>query len=373
MKKAMIGIARLTLPLFFLVAIAHSQAPKQDLTDPVVLLKAVARTYAAGVDTFHLESITETTQNSELLHERRKVYHTVIKGPGNLYRIETRSPYGSFIQDYDGTNEWVYLIEAKAYVKRPLSPNWPKFQAILSGGSIELWGAWDMRNQLESDAGQYKHATMLPSESIAIEGRSYPCYVVHVTSDDRSRQIKDVHSDTTFWIDKAALVFRKQVEHDDNYLLVTSKVHVPWHTESTTIYPVADLNPHIAPETFRFTPPADAEEVATLEPDFGVPPSNRPKLQMVGQMAPDVTFTGLDGKKVDDVALAGLHSSYCSSVPGKYKTDARHRRRIQKRPSSTEEDCEQCQHDDRFKCRDRAVLRKRSSSTLPLNCFGANH
>jgi thiol-disulfide isomerase/thioredoxin len=193
----------------------------------------------------------------------------------------------------------VYLIEAKTYVKRPLSTNWPKFQAILSGGSMELRGAWEMRNQLEAEAAQYRHATMLPAETIVIEGRSYPCYVVHVTSDDRSKPIKDLHSDTTYWIDKTALVFRKQVEHDDNYLYVTSTVHVPWHADFTTIYPVADFNQQIAPETFRFIPPADAKEVASLEPDLGVPTSNHPKAQIIGQMAPDVAFTRHDGKKIE--------------------------------------------------------------------------
>ena len=69
-------------------------APAQDatksFTEPVALLKAVAKTYAAGVDTFNMDAIAETTSTADLRHEWRKVYRTAIKGPGSLYR--TSSP-----------------------------------------------------------------------------------------------------------------------------------------------------------------------------------------------------------------------------------------------------------------------------------------
>jgi hypothetical protein len=61
--------------------------------------------------------------NADLRHDWPKVYQTAIKGQGNLYRIETRSPFGSFIQDSDGTNEWIYLAEANRYEKHPV-PSW---------------------------------------------------------------------------------------------------------------------------------------------------------------------------------------------------------------------------------------------------------
>jgi outer membrane lipoprotein-sorting protein len=99
-----------SLALLLAILSAHAQESQKDFTDPVALLKAVAKTYAAGVDTFRMESISETTQNADLHHDWRKVYQTAIKGPGNLYRIETRSPYGSFVQDSDGTDEWVYQV-----------------------------------------------------------------------------------------------------------------------------------------------------------------------------------------------------------------------------------------------------------------------
>ena len=134
-----------SLSLLLLISTAQAQSPQQEFTDPVALLKAVAKTYAAGADTFHFESIEETTRSDELHHEWSKVYRTAIKGPANLYRIETRSPWGSYVQDSDGTNEWIYLAEAKVYVKRPLPQNWPGFPRSFGAGSAELKQAWPFR------------------------------------------------------------------------------------------------------------------------------------------------------------------------------------------------------------------------------------
>ena len=77
------------LALLIAALAAHAQQPPPTFTDPVALLKAVAGTYAKGADTFRMEAVAETTTNAELRHEWRKVYHTAIKGPGKLYRIET--------------------------------------------------------------------------------------------------------------------------------------------------------------------------------------------------------------------------------------------------------------------------------------------
>jgi thiol-disulfide isomerase/thioredoxin/outer membrane lipoprotein-sorting protein len=291
--------AKFAISLLFIASLAPAQPPQQEFTDPLTLLAAVSETYAANPDSFHVESITETVQNNDLQREWRKVYRTAIKGPGNLYRIETRSPFGSYIQDSDGTNEWVYMVEAKMYVVRPLPQRWPQFPKIMSVGNDELSQAWQMRTWLEAEARGYKHATMLPEETIVVEGRSYPCYVVHVTNDDaKESHNKDYRWDRTFWIDKSAHVFRKQIEHSDSYIFVTKTVHVPFHRDTTTVYPVADFDPQTPAETFRFVPPTGAKEVASLEPDFNLPPPT-PTAQMVGKEAPEISFTDPDGKKVE--------------------------------------------------------------------------
>ncbi len=289
---------RLLLPVLVIPA-AGAQEAQKDYTDPVALLKAIARTYASGADTFHMESIAEITWNADLHHEWRKVYRTTIKGPGNLYRIETRSPFGSFIQDSDGTDEWIYLVEANRYEKHPVPRDWPQFSRLIFAGSNELMDAWSMRTILEELAASYKSATMFPQETITVEGHSYPCYVIHVTSNDSKAVVdKDAYAETTLWIDKTALVFRKQVRHANSYMLATPTIRIRFLEDSTTVYPVADFNAPTTPDMFRFTPPADAKEVAKLA-DLDVPPRSTPKATMAGQPAPHVSFDAPDGRKIE--------------------------------------------------------------------------
>jgi thiol-disulfide isomerase/thioredoxin/outer membrane lipoprotein-sorting protein len=281
--------------------VSQAQTTPKDFSDPVELLEDVARTYAMGVDTYRIESITETMWKSELRHEWRKVYQTVIKGPGSLYRVESRSPFGSMIQDSDGTDEWVYQIEGHVYVKRALPENWPEFFHRASGGNGEVVSAWHMRTSLESTAAGYKHAEMLPQETISIEGHSFPCYVVHVTSNDSAQApTADLYSDTTFWIDKSALIFRKQVRHANTYIRDSTgpEIRIPVTEDTTTVYPVADFNQPVSPDTFMFTPPPDAKRVESLEREGGAPRSSAPKVDLVGQLAPDVSFIAPDGTKV---------------------------------------------------------------------------
>jgi hypothetical protein len=282
----------------------QAQEPHKDFTDPVALLKAVAKTYAAAADTFHMEAITETTSNADLHHEWRKVYHTAIKGPGNLYRIETRSPYGSFIQVSDGVNEWVCLVEGRVYVKRPVPENWPQFPRLQFAGSFELIQAWSMRTWLESTAASYKHPTMLPQETIEVEGRSYPCYVVDTTSKEGGMIPADTnyYADVNLWIDKARLVFRKQVTHARTFMSATHDTHIPYLEDTLAVYPVADFRTQATPEMFRFMPQAGVKEVPELEPDFYVPPPTKSKVSLVGQPAPEV-FVRRSGRKEDPNCL----------------------------------------------------------------------
>jgi thiol-disulfide isomerase/thioredoxin len=164
----------------------------------------------------------------------------------------------------------------------------------------ELSQSWNRRTFLEDEALEYKRATMLPDEAIVIEGHRYPCYVVRASSEDSTgSHDKDYRADVTFWIGKQDLVFRKIRSISEGSMMVSKNLHLPSRSETTETYSVAEIDPATTAEMFRFTPPADAKEVATLEP-FGVPPpSLHPKAPMVGQMAPNGAFAGADGKKIE--------------------------------------------------------------------------
>lgn len=266
------------------------QTPPPKFTDAAALLDAVAKTYSADAETFRMESITEEVSRQEWRRSWQKSVQTVLKAPGNRFRIEARGWTGNWTQASDGTTEWSYVPEAKAYMKRAAAKG-PQFPKIYGMGTMSLKQAWEMRTILEQDAEQAKHATLLPEETIVVEGQRYPCYVVHATSEGGKW-----HSVETFWIEKKTLMFRKVVEHTETSLLVSPILNIPSHEDVMTLYPVADLHPRIDPKLFAFTPPADAKEVATLEPNFQGAPLPSPAT-VVGKMLPDLALTGTDGKE----------------------------------------------------------------------------
>ena len=282
------------------VEIAGAQMPPRGFTDAAVLLDAVAKNYAVDTGTFHLESITETVKNDELERSWSKSVLTAVKGDDKRFRIEARTPTSTWVQDSDGETEWVYVREGHVYVKRPAG-DVPQFPRVYNSGTMELKNAWEMRIFLEADAEHTKNATMLADETIAIAGHSYPCYVVHATSDGVGW-----HADRTFWIEKQTLVFRKILEHRDSEVMIVPglpSLKIPFHDDVTTVYPVVDFNAKDGPELFAFVPPADAKEVSTLEPQM--PGSKSAAPQGAGRLVPDISLTGSDGRQVNLSSFRG--------------------------------------------------------------------
>jgi cytochrome c biogenesis protein CcmG/thiol:disulfide interchange protein DsbE len=281
-------------------ALVSQEKPLAAFSDPLVLLQTTAKTYANGADTFRLEWNTEDSQTSEMRRESVSTRRTAIKGTDNLYRIEAHTSFGTYIQVSDGVNEWVYQVESNAYVKRPVARNWPEFPKVMDPASHEVKRAWEQRTWLEEELLSYKHAIMLPEETIEIDGHKFPCYVVHASSEDSvNRHDKDTRWEMTFWIDRKGLVVRRTRRTYDGSHAFIPTIPMAFHGDSVSDYPVAEFDPDIAPETFRFSPPADAKQVATLEPDLkGRIPVEHPKAQMVGITAPNVTVAGKDGKSI---------------------------------------------------------------------------
>jgi thiol-disulfide isomerase/thioredoxin len=273
-------------------------AEPSKFTDAVQLLQAVSRTYAAPAETFHMEAIEETEQNDALQHSWRKELMSATKGTGNRYRIEVKASMGSWLEVSDGKQEWRLLEQANKYVVKPTPQNGPELSPVYVAGNSEVFAAWRWREELESQAAQYKHAVMEGSATLKLDGHRFDCYVVHVTSADAAHTNMGLNWDETAWIDKKALVFRKRVRHSEGYLIVTPTVHVPVVQTLTMTYPVVDLHPPLTQDIFAYTPPAGAEQVAALEPDVHSFQSSM-KPQLLGKAAPDAVFPTSDGKGVE--------------------------------------------------------------------------
>lgn len=287
------------IPLLFSVALGAQTAPRR-FADPVQLLRAVAQNYAKPGATFRIEQVTETVRNSAYIRQWEKQDQVVIQGPGNLYRIEARSQFGSWLQVSDGRNEWVYFDEGHVYSKHPIGPDWPSFPKALTIGIMDLPNAWRIRSTLEMMADQFTRAEMLKPETIELDGRKYRCYVVHAKSEDSANKpAKDFHDDITVWIDRDALVIRKSVEHIDSFMYQNPAVHVPNKSDVTRTYPVVEFQAATTPAMFEFTPPSDAKEIATFEPNFpSLADSMHPKAKLAGEPAPQISWLGADGKKM---------------------------------------------------------------------------
>jgi len=275
-----------------LVANAHGQDQYHDqFKDAGALLDAVGRVYAAGMDSFHFESVTETASSDEWQRNWQKEVRVAIKAPMHRYRMESRSAFGTWTQVSDGTTEWVYFREANSYVKRPAESE-PQFPRIFLMGMQGLRQAWDTATFLQADALHATNATLLRDETILLGGHSYPCYVVRAIIGG-----KGSNSDNTYWIEKKTLLFRKIVQHGQSIAMLAQDVKIPKPVEVTTTYPIAELHTQIEPDTFVFAPPADAKEVAAFQLDLHqLPPP--PAAHAIGQPLPALSLTSAEGKEV---------------------------------------------------------------------------
>jgi thiol-disulfide isomerase/thioredoxin/outer membrane lipoprotein-sorting protein len=277
---------------------AQPQAAKQP--DAATLLRQVADAYA-HTRYFHIEAISEDTSGNELQHSWRKNYLTAISAPGNRFRIETRSGFGSYIQVSDGKTETIYAVERGKYVERPAAPDGPVISSVGVDNLEEIGKAWRMPQSLEATVGRAKDAILLPGEALNIGGVPFDCYVVRVQQRD-----KDDSMDQTLWIEKHTLAVRKSITHRKSHFIsmADKEPTAAIDFDTTTVFPVVDLAAHDPDSTFAYNPPATAKKIARLEPDLPLL-SPGPAATMVGQMAPDAVLTSSNGTNTTLASLKG--------------------------------------------------------------------
>lgn len=289
--------------LVFGGSVAVASEEQANPPSALTLLAQVAATYASAGDSYHIDAVEEQVSGVELSHQWEKTYSKVVRATGNRYRVEMRSAMGSYVVDSDGETEWTYQGESKLYIKRATIAGEPGFPRFYASGAM-LRNVWDMKSFLEAEASAYKRATLLPDETISIDEKPFDCYVIYASNGDRKKQFDASTGSHTYWIDKQSLVVRKSVQHLQSFL-TSGPLRVPNEFEITTTYPVVNLAASEGSGTFDFTPPSDAKEVASFDPEVPAPPAGAARPTLAGKVAPSVDFVSRDGKAVSLRSMRG--------------------------------------------------------------------
>jgi thiol-disulfide isomerase/thioredoxin/outer membrane lipoprotein-sorting protein len=284
-------------PVVLLVSLAISQATSNSstATDALALLNEVSQHYADAKG-YHIEAVEERTSSNELSHDWQKTLVTAIVMPGGRYRFEGRSGSGSAIAVSDGTTRWMYHLDEHLYTQHPVSGTVSDKPRLILQEEEPLETAQRLVKSIVRLAPRLKSATMLPQETIPVNGQNVDCYVVRYSNDDFKTNRFDYKEIQTIWIDKTRKTVKKTVSESPTYLIILgSEAHVPLSVETTTIYPVVKLDPTEPDGTFTLVPPADAKLVAEFPSPISQPIEHEAS-ELLGKPAPELRLKSPDGK-----------------------------------------------------------------------------
>lgn len=160
----------------------------------------------------------------------------------------------------DGRSTWVYSAAAKQYILDPDAP----VHADPTGTkhAIRKGEAEDMVDHVEKlflerirRLAFSNRARFVRAESIQLNGKVIPCWVVHINSRREAGQ----PSRHVWWIDQAtSILLREEGWYDD-----------PKYSSqlSSTTYRVAKIDEPLPKSLFKFTPPRDAQRVDQIDYD----------------------------------------------------------------------------------------------------------
>jgi outer membrane lipoprotein-sorting protein len=216
--------------------------------DAKTLLQQVAEHYE-NLKSLAVEiiSITETGDDDSSHRAQQRVSGLFV-APDKL-RIEQRGEHGS-IAVTSGIDIHSYSFLSKAYSKTSIAGQrqllghfQPEFPVV--GDSIFLFGRI---------ADRVVDAEVLPEETFKIDIPEADCHVIRVKYEPTPNPVH-VYSPVTFWV------------NSDTHLIVKSEcqmtyripLHEETHRQKNVVYfRNATINQRIPPETFEYTPPADA-------------------------------------------------------------------------------------------------------------------
>ena len=276
-------------PFVLLLAVASVQSPDPPAKDALALLTEVGQRYA-DAKSYHIEAIEENTSSNELQRFWHKTLLTAIVMPGGRYRYEGRSGNATAILVSDGTSQWDYHVYEHIYTQQPTPSEDAPTGWITGEAEGDLMSARQIVRQMIHRTDNLKSASFLPDETISVNGKSVPCYVIRYSSEDLQKKYKDDVNEWTLWIDKSRKVVLKTYSQGVTQMRTGSHTRIPLHMETTVIYPKVDLDPQEAASSFNFVPPSDAKLVAAF------PGPSIHEVDLTGKPAPELQLKSIDGK-----------------------------------------------------------------------------
>lgn len=241
------------------------------------------------------ESKTEREGLTSSMREERLSRITAVR-PDRI-RVETQDSHSSVIFIADGQTVWLYSSQLNAYTKRASGRLNLFAPADRTESRYERMARWV--NTKLADYSQLTvephNLTLLPNETLIVEGRQIPCHVLSIV-----RGVGSDKDSTRYWIDRDRyLVLRESTDQ-------TSRIGRDSVMRSLRLvnFISAAINQPVADSAFSYTPPKSAIEINRLDPESLARKGNAP-VNWIGQAAPDFTLTDLNGATVSLQSLRG--------------------------------------------------------------------
>jgi thiol-disulfide isomerase/thioredoxin/outer membrane lipoprotein-sorting protein len=282
------------------------QGASQDspTADALPLLNEVSQRYA-NAKSYHVEAVEERTSSNDLQRDWQKTLFTAIVMPGGRYRYDGRSGFGSALLVSDGITQWDYHIDENLYTQRPAFAIDSDKHRIISQEEFATETAKQLVNQVGRLASRVRSATLLSDEIISLSGRSIECQVVRIGDDDFKAKHRYVKKEQTIWIEKASKVVRRTLSKEQGYMILPgSHAHIPVSQETTTIYPVVELDREEPASSFSFAAPPEAKLTAAFPNQFSRPAALE-ALDFVGKPAPELRLKSSEGRVTTLSSLRG--------------------------------------------------------------------
>jgi len=296
---------RFSIVLLLALSSNLPQVASQDspAADALALLSEISQRYT-NAESYHVEAVEESTSSNDLQRNWEKKLLTAIVMPGGRYRYDGRSGFGSAVLISDGTTRWDYHIDENLYTQRPASATDSERHRILSQEEFATETAKELVDRVGHFAGRLKSATLLPDETVSLGGRIIECYVVRVGDDDFKTKRRYVKQEQTIWIDKASKVVRRTLSRAQTYMILPgSHAQIPMSQETTTIYPVVELDQDEPASSFSFAAPPGAKLTAAFPNPFSKTAVEA--LDLVGKPAPELRLKSSEGRVTTLSSLRG--------------------------------------------------------------------